>query len=298
MSLTSPVSLRSPSPPISGSPTSGTGVPSASLQNPGLQNPGLQNPGLQNPGDAAADRSASAALMRVGVVSYLNTLPLIEGLDQLSSLSLRHSVPSHLVDMLTNGEVDVALCSSIDFQQSPVPLSILPVGMLGCCGATLTVRLFSATPLDRIKAVHTDSDSHTSIALLRVLLRERFGIEPAIVPFDAHEHAARTAITDHPQAMLLIGDKVVNQSPSVVRYPYQLDLGAAWHEWTGLPFVFAIWMARADRDASRLHTIAAILDRQRRHNRERIDTIIARHADSRGWPHDLARRYLGECLRY
>ncbi len=239
-----------------------------------------------------------ASTMGAGVVSYLNTLPLIDGLERLDSLALSHSVPSLLVDMLLAGEVDVALCSTIDFQRSPEPLRIVPAGMLGCRGATLTVRLFSTTPLERVEAIHADTDSHTSVALLEVLLRERFGNAPKIVPFDARAQVAGNHVTEHPEAMLLIGDKVVSQSPAAVRYPFQLDLGAAWYELTRLPFVFAVWMCRADSDRGPIAEIAAILDRQRRHNRERIDGIIWRHAESRGWPRDLAARYLKECLRF
>ncbi|HMN95623.1 MAG TPA: menaquinone biosynthesis protein [Phycisphaerales bacterium] len=244
-----------------------------------------------------ADGPADAPLA-VGAVSYLNTLPLIDGLDRLDGLVLRRSVPSRLVDALVNREVEVALCSSIDYQRAPIPLRLVPVGMLGCHGATLTVRLFSQVPLERLELVHVDADSHTSVALMQVLLAERFGARPSLVPFDVRERAAENRIGEHPEGMLLIGDKVVGDSPPAVRYPYQLDLGAAWSEWTGLPFVFATWMARADADPERIGDIAAILDRQRRHNRERLRGIVDRRAESRGWPRDLALRYLGSCLRY
>jgi len=236
--------------------------------------------------------------LRVGVVSYLNTQPLIDGLDRLEGLALRHTVPSLLVDHLVDGDVEVALCSSIDHQRAAVPLDIVPVGMLGCRGETMTVRLYSAVPPERISVVHADTDSHTSIALLQVVLAERYGVRPRIVPFDAREGTAENRLVENPESVLLIGDKVVTTSPAAVRAPHQLDLGAAWFEMTGLPFVFAIWMARADADSKRVADIAAILDRQRRHNRERLGSIVHRRAVPRGWPEDLARRYLEECLRF
>ena len=239
--------------------------------------------------------STTDTALRLGVVSYLNTLPLIDGLEGLADVELRRSVPSRLVDQLVSRDVDVALCSSIDYQRSPVPLRMVPVGMLGCRGTTLTVRLFSSVPLPTIDEVHCDADSHTSIALLQVILRERFGATPRVVSFDAAEGAS---LSTGRKALLLIGDKVVNGSPPAVRYPHQLDLGAAWFEWTGKPFVFAVWMARADADPARVADIAAILDRQRRHNLQRLDGIVLRRSAARGWPDDLAARYLGECLRY
>ncbi len=234
----------------------------------------------------------SSAVVRLGVVSFINTLPLIDGLEQLQSIELRHSVPSLLLDQLLAGESDVALCSSIDYQRSPKPLVIVPVGLLGCEGATLTVRLYSSKPIERIKRVFCDTDSHTSVALLRIVLAEAHSIEPKLIDYDAREHVARNRPIEWPESMLLIGDKVVTDSPPAVRYPYQLDLGAEWAKLTGLPFVFAAWMALADTPPTLLRRAAIVLDHQRRHNRERIDGMIHRRARPRHWPIDLAADYL------
>jgi chorismate dehydratase len=230
--------------------------------------------------------------VRLGVVSFINTLPLIDGLENLRDVELQHSVPSLLLDQLLAGEADVALCSSIDYQRSPVPLIILPVGLLGCDGPTLTVRLYSSKPIEHIRRIFCDTDSHTSIALLRILLKQVHGIEPRLVDYDAHEHVACNKPLEWPEAMLLIGDKVVTDSPPAVRYPYQSDLGAEWSQHTGLPFVFAAWMARIDADPALLRLATTALDHQRRHNRERIDWIIHRRARPRHWPVDLAADYL------
>lgn len=236
--------------------------------------------------------------IRFGVVSFVNTLPLIDGLEKLADAELRHSVPSLLLDQLIAREVDVALCSSIDYQRSSAPLVVLPVGLLGCDGPTLTVRLYSADPIEHIQRVYCDTDSHTSIALLRILLKELHGIEPELIDYDAREHVAANKPIDWPPAMLLIGDKVVTDSPPAVRYPHQLDLGAAWVAHTGLPFVFALWVARADADAALLKSAGAILDRQRRHNLERVDWIIHHKAKPRRWPGDLAQDYLKQHIAY
>jgi chorismate dehydratase len=236
--------------------------------------------------------------IRLGVVSFVNTLPLIDGLEKLVDVDLRSTVPSLLLDQLVGGEVDVALCSSIDYQRSDAPLTILPVGLLGCDGSTLTVRLYSTRPLDRISEVYCDTDSHTSVVLMQILLKEQFQIEPRLIDYDARERVADNRPLDWPQAVLLIGDKVVTDSPPAIRYPYQLDLGAAWAERTGLPFVFALWLARRECDPSIIANAAAILDRQRRHNRERLDLIIHRRALSRGWPADLADGYLKQEIAF
>jgi chorismate dehydratase len=236
--------------------------------------------------------------IRLGVVSFVNTLPLIDGLEHLPDIALRFSVPSLLLSQLLSDEVELALCSSIDYQRSPEPLKIVPVGLLGCNGPTLTVRLYSTRPIKDIEHVYCDSDSHTSIALLRILLNEIFAIKPEMLDYNAREHVAQNKPLDWPEAMLLIGDKVVTDSPPAVRYPHQLDLGALWREHTGMPFVFAAWMAKHSTDPERIRIAAAILDRQRRHNIERIDSIIQHRARARSWPFDLASEYLKQRLAY
>jgi len=238
--------------------------------------------------DSIVAISASVRPIRVGAVSFLNTLPLIDGLEKLDDIEIRYAVPSRLLDTLLDDEVDVALCSSIDYQRSETPLQIVPCGLLGCDGPTQTVRLYAAGPFDRITEVHCDTDSHTSVALLQILLAEMHGCTPRLVDFDARGHAS----DDWPPALLLIGDKVVTDAPPDDRYPHQLDLGAAWVELTGLPFVFALWLARRGAEAAVIDAAASILDRQRRYNTERLDLIVERNARPRGWPADMAASYL------
>jgi chorismate dehydratase len=251
-----------------------------------------------SPSIAQQPEPAHDSLVRVGAVRFLNTLPLIYGLEQLRDLAIGCSVPSLLLDELLAGETDLALCSSIDYQRSPQPLVIIPAGVLGCCGPTLTVRLYSIGPIEALRDVYCDTDSHTSIALMQILFAERYGLTPNCVDYDAREHVAHNKPMQWPEAMLLIGDKVVTDSPPAVRYPYQLDLGELWHEMTGLPFVFATWMARRDSDPQRLRSAAAALDRQRRRNRLRMGEIVTRHAAARNWPIDLAAEYLTHRLSY
>lgn len=233
---------------------------------------------------------------RLGVVSFLNTLPLIDGLEGLQDIQLVSDVPSKLIQLLLSGEVDAALCSIVDYQLSPEPLKIIPAGLLGCDGSTMTVRLFSQVPLQRITRICCDTDSHTSVMLLRVLLHERHRIRPTLVDFDARRHRTTGGgDLEWPEAMLLIGDKVVTDSTPAIRYPYQLDLGAEWKELTGLPFVFAAWVARRESDVG---VIGAVLDHQRRHNTERFEHFLRTRALDHGWPVDLARAYLRDMLRF
>lgn len=244
---------------------------------------------------AARKRQARKLVYRVGCVSFLNSKPLIDGLEEAApDLKVRLAVPSALLELLEGGKVDVALCPAIDYFRSKHPLMIVPSGGIGCDGTTLTVRLFSQVPLKQITQVHVDTDSHTSVALLRVILARCYGAEPRLVAFHATD-GTDVAAGNWPQAMLLIGDKVVTGSPPAVRYPHQLDLGHGWKELTGLPFVFAVWMARAGTD---LGDLPNVLRERRQENCGRIDELVSRHAAPHGWPDDLARSYLGQWLCY
>lgn len=235
--------------------------------------------------------------MRIGVVRYINTLPLIDGLSDLERCTLVPDVPAQLINRLTSGEVDLALCSVIDSVRSPVPVKIVPVGMLGCNGRTLTVRLYARCPWKQVRTVAADTDSHTSRALAELIFLHKFGVRPTFIDYQD----AASGTDPGTDAMLLIGDKVIAHAPDESNWPQHLDLGEAWHEWTGLPFVFATWLARADSDphtAARVMTAARVLDHQRRHNRQRINNIVAREAAQHGWPEDLAFTYLAQLLRF
>jgi len=223
--------------------------------------------------------------IRVGSVSFLNAKPLIYGLESEPGIALSLAVPSRLLDGLASGALDVALLPVIDYQRME-GLRVLTSGGIGCDGPTLTVRLFSPTPLERTSVVACDTDSHTSVALARVIFAERFGLRPKFIdlhPSDVPRDAAR----------LLIGDKVVCEEPKELRY--QLDLGHAWKQMTGEPFVFACWMARLGVN---LGDLPERLREARERGLAHVEKIIAEHAVPGGWPAGVARRYLLQHLKF
>lgn len=234
-----------------------------------------------------------SAIFRVASVSFLNARPLIHGLDRDPRVRLKLDVPARLPDLLRDGRADVALLPVIDYQRLE-GLTILPAaGGIGSDGATLTVRIFSRVPIERVRSLACDPDSHTSVALARILLARRYDLRPEFCDL------ARATDDDPHQARLLIGDKVVCDEPP--GFPHQLDLGAAWREQAGLPFVFAAWMARDDvaPDFSRdLPQLQSLLRDAKRRGLADIDRIIRDHAQPRGWPPDLARTYLTQHLTY
>lgn len=234
--------------------------------------------------------------VRLAAVEYLNTRPLIEGLEKQRGLHLRACVPSRIIELLTSGQAEIGLASIVDCVNAEPEMKLLPVGMIGCDGPTLTVRVYSSLPFDEVESLYADTASHTSVILAQLMFRQRYNKAPKVIAFDA----AQSMGGSWPHTVLLIGDKVVTNAPSSTTHPHQLDLGEAWHAATGLPFVYAMWMARADVLASsrsaQLLDAARLLERQRRHNATRLDWIVdtARGA----WPPELARRYVGSLLRY
>ena len=108
----------------------------------------------------------------IAAVSYLNARPLIWGLENDPSIRLVLDVPSKLVDHLKPGDCDIALLPTIDYQRLS-DLRVVPVGGIGCDGPTLTVRIFARQPIEKIRTLTCDGDSHTSVALARIILAER-----------------------------------------------------------------------------------------------------------------------------
>ena len=176
--------------------------------------------------------------LRIASVSYLNARPLIYGIDGESDRKLLLEVPAKLIELLRDNLADVALLPVVDYQRMD-GLCIVPAGGIGCDGETLTVRIFSQSPINEIRTLACDIESHTSVALARIVLAEHFGIRPEFVELSR-------ASQQPGAARLLIGDKVVCEEP--VGFDHQLDLGAAWKKMTGLPFVFATWMTLAGTD--------------------------------------------------
>ncbi len=231
---------------------------------------------------------SGADIPTVAAVRFLNAVPLVDGLEDDAGLRLAADVPSRLLALLLEGSADIALCPVIDYQSAPAELCVVPVGAIGSDGPTHTVRVFSPEPLDRVETVLVDTDSHTSVALLDVVYTHLFGRRPRLAPLDDPGHPGTDTV-------LLIGDKVVTSAPPSSSHPHTLDLGEAWHEITGLPFVFATWMARRGHD---LGDLPKRLARRRRHNLEHLDELVERVALPRGWARELAASYLGSILSY
>lgn len=177
--------------------------------------------------------------IRVGIVNYLNTKPLIYGLDKppvANLIELVGDYPSRVAELLIKGEVDIGL----------IPVAVIPqlpsahvVGnyCIGTEGEIASVALFSEVPMYEIKKVYLDYQSRTSVALLKYLMKEYWGINPEIVEAVDEDYRKEIKGTT---AGLVIGDRALEQR-KISTFIY--DLGSEWRKITGLPFVFAAWVS-------------------------------------------------------
>ncbi len=222
---------------------------------------------------------------RLGVVSFLNSKPLIEGLEDDPRVELRFDVPSALPGMLQANEVDAALIPAIDLARSAGRWQRISDACIGSDGRTLTVRVFSKVPPERMEVLYVDPDSHTSVSLARLIWANVHHRPLRIEPLMS------TSRLRECESVLLIGDKVV--TTPMPWFDYHVDLGDAWKKWTGLPFVFAVWASqRPDTD------LGLILSKARDRGIARAAEIAAKAGPIHGWPIDLAVEYMTHALMY
>jgi chorismate dehydratase len=179
----------------------------------------------------------SATALRIGAVSYLNSKPLVEGLNELlPRTEIRLDFPSRLADQLGSGRLDVALIPSIEYFRGD-RYEVISDACVAAHGPVLSVKLYSRVPWGDVKTLALDEGSRTSATLARILLAERHGVLPKLEPLPLN-HRTEDATAD---AILLIGDRAILPPEEAFRETW--DLGEEWFAWTGLPFVFAMWVA-------------------------------------------------------
>ncbi len=176
---------------------------------------------------------------KIAAVSYLNTVPFIYGLRSAEELhaSLVLSPPSQCAADFLSGVADLALVPVEAIRTMP-DARVVGSYCLGAAGNVRTVELVSDVPLAEIKTIYRDCHSVTSARLVALVCDELWGIAPRFEPLSDYTLIDRRRPGD---AFLLIGDKVFGYEG---RFPYVYDMADAWCEMTGLPFVFAAWIAR------------------------------------------------------
>jgi chorismate dehydratase len=183
--------------------------------------------------------SRSVTPVRLGAVGYLNARPLTWWLDRdPARWDVRYDLPSVCSALLHSGQVDLGLIPSVEYLQAPDYRFVPDVG-IGSDGPVASVALYSRRPIEEVRSIALDTSSRTSVALTRVLCRHRFGIDPAFV---AHGPDLEAMLEAH-DAALLIGDPAFDADDEALGLR-KTDLGLAWTEMTGLPFIYAAWTGR------------------------------------------------------
>ena len=257
--------------------------------------------------------------VRLGAVGYLNARPLVYGLDRSSRFDVRYDVPSECARLLHANDIDVGLIPSIEYLRGG-PYSIVPDLAIASRGAVASVAVFTTRPMRDVRSVAMDTSSRTSVALVRVLCARLYHISPTIESRgpDLDDMLARC------DAALIIGDTALFIEPvkstansrqstvvrrresTATRQPTggrqatelmieKIDLGEAWFELTGLPFVYAFW---AGRDDALSKDDVAALQRARDEGIRRPEQLAREYLADSPDRQELGARYLRDNIKY
>jgi len=225
--------------------------------------------------------------VRVGAVGYLNTRPLVYSLPTLApEAKIEVDVPSRLAERLRQGRLDVATIPSIEYFRL-AGATIVSDACIACNGPVRSVKLYGRKPVQRIETLALDEGSRTSVAMSLILLRDRFGVRPELrrLPIGA------SADDSDADAVMLIGDRGMFAPPG--EFEFVWDLGEEWSQWTGLPFVFSMWVARPGVDLRGLEkSLAAARD----DGEKRLEEIARHEAPALGIAENECLAYLRDRL--
>jgi chorismate dehydratase len=226
---------------------------------------------------------------RLGAVSYLNSRPLVHGLDHRPDILLRFDVPARCADLLEGGLIDLGLIPAFEYARH-ADYCVVPEVAIASCGRVDSVALFTRRDIADVRTIALDSSSRTSANLVRLLCAAHFRIDPA---FRQAEPELGDMLTTS-DAALLIGDPALFSDAGAYGAT-KFDLGAAWTEMTGLPFVWAFWAGPADAAPP---AVCALLREARDRGVAAIDEIAAREAPDDEPRAQFIARYLRESIAY
>ena len=238
--------------------------------------------------------------LRIGHIAYANCVPFFHFLRQCGfSGEIRSGVPAELNGLLAAGEIDLAPSSSFEYGRNADAYLLLPGHSISSCGPVQSVLLFSPLPLEEFGTVPIDltSESATSINLLKVLLGEFLGQDPGCcrpAAQPAEELAAQGG------SVLMIGDRALRTAQLLRGRTQIYDLGQLWWHFTGLPFVFALWIVRA-ASAERQAPALRMLQQQLAEARQQAFAdlpLVAAQTPERQWMGETALVDYWRCMSY
>lgn len=236
--------------------------------------------------------------MRLGRIPWINAAPVNAAMDRgivPAPSSVVSATAAELNDLLAAGELDLSVISAVEYARDAAAYHLLPRLAISCDGPVHSVALFSKRPvadLDGATVLRTAS-SRTSVLLLELLCSHVWRVKPQFATARAEANDLASLQSLPHDAVLVIGDAALHLRASGI-YPVCQDLGAAWKEWTGLPFVFAVWAARRDADRQQALSVHEALCTSRDWGVRNLDLLAVEAAARTGIPEPTVRAYLGD----
>ncbi len=236
--------------------------------------------------------------MRLGRIPWINCSPVYGAIDRglvTVPAELITGTASELNDLLAAGELEVSVVSAVEYARNAAAYQLLPDLAISCDGPVHSVALFSKRPIVNLDGatVLLTASSRTSVLLLELLCRHRWNIAPrfATVRAEANDLGSLSGLPH--DAVLVIGDAALMLDARRV-YPYKADLGATWREWTGLPFVFAVWAARREAPLVAVQGVHARLLASLRWGLAHLHELARAAAATTGVDETICQAYLSD----
>ncbi|MGH7507860.1 MAG: menaquinone biosynthetic enzyme MqnA/MqnD family protein [Gemmatimonadales bacterium] len=236
--------------------------------------------------------------MRLGRIPWINCYPIYGAIDRglvTMPAELVSGTASELNDLLAAGALHVSAVSAVEYARNAAAYHLLPDLAITCDGPVHSVALFSKRPIEDLtgRTILLSASSRTSVLLLNLLCRHRWGIRPEFATARA-EASDLSGLAGLPhEAVLVIGDAALHLSARGT-YPVRADLGSEWKSWTGLPFVFAVWAARRDAATAGVGAVHRRLLESRSWGLAHLDLLAAAAARNTGVSEPVCRAYLGD----
>ncbi|MFI5245060.1 MAG: menaquinone biosynthetic enzyme MqnA/MqnD family protein [Gemmatimonadales bacterium] len=238
--------------------------------------------------------------MRVGRIPYINCYPVYGAVDRgivPLAADLVDGVPTALNAGMADGTLDVSVVSAVEYARDWERYLLLPDLAISCDGAVRSVMLFSRRPAEELggRQVLVSRSSMTSVHLLEMLFENVWKSKPQFVAGDAEASDLRDAGGDSSVvARLVIGDAALMLGTGTIASPYEhaYDLGLEWKKWTGLPFVFAVWVAQRTADTPQALAIHASLIESRNWGLKHLAVLAQQAHENTGVPLDACLEYL------
>lgn len=236
--------------------------------------------------------------MRIGRIPYINCYPVYGALDRglvRLDAELVDGVPTDLNQRMASGKLDLSVVSAVEYARDSVRYLLLPDLAISCDGPVRSVMLFSNRPAPELsrRRVVVSRSSMTSVALLELLFENVWHAQPQFVPGDAELGDVVTEDPGDGDARLVIGDAaLLLGSRHRNRYPHAYDLGQVWKDWTGQPFVFAVWVAQRKTEVRTALTAHAALIESRNWGLAHLPELARQAHQATGVEEGVCRDYL------